>query len=64
MAGFSIRTAGGWQAVRPQSREPIRCAGQVVYVPSAAELIEILELIGRPKDHERANLLRAFPSGV
>ena len=57
MGGFRLATAGGWRAVRPQSRQPFRLAGRELFAPSAAELGGILRAFGRPKDLERLRLL-------
>jgi len=60
MAGFTVNTAEGWRAVCPRSRERHTCVGATFYTPARHELIGILEMIGRPKDRERADLLRAL----
>jgi hypothetical protein len=60
MGGFAVNTAEGWRPLRPRTRAAVRSGGFVFYTPSLAEQIEILELFGRPKDRERAALLRSL----
>ncbi|RAK58531.1 hypothetical protein DJ021_01315 [Phenylobacterium hankyongense] len=62
MAGFQVNGPDGWRPVWPRSRVAVAYAGAALFVPSRAELIAILELFGRPKDHERAALLRSLPA--
>lgn len=58
MAGFHVRTAAGWRPVRPRTRVARRCGEAVLYTPCGEELLQILDLFGRPKDRERARVLR------
>ncbi|GLQ51186.1 hypothetical protein ACFFJT_08275 [Dyella flava] len=59
MGGLELRAAQGWMPVRVHAIEHVACAGVEVPVPSRAEQIRILESFGRPKDLQRAHLLRA-----
>lgn len=61
MGGFSLATPEGWRDVWPATREAIPVSGGTVFIPSADELARLLEAFGRPKDLERARLLRAEP---
>lgn len=57
MAGFEIFSAGAWHPVRPCSRERKTIGEIALFVPSRAEIAEILTLSGRPKDLARLELL-------
>jgi hypothetical protein len=57
--GFGVAADAGWREVSLSTREPVSVAGTQVYVPSAEELVRLLHSFGRPKDLERARLLRA-----
>lgn len=57
MAGFEIFSAGTWHPVYPRSRERKTMEEIALFVPSQAELAEILTLSGRPKDLARLELL-------
>jgi hypothetical protein len=57
MGGFSLAIAGEWCPVLPETRERKTIGGQVLFVPSAAELKAMLLSFGRPKDIDRASLL-------
>jgi hypothetical protein len=54
MAGLQVRQDGQWRRIEPRTREAVRIAGRAIHVPMRPELIEILQLFGRPKDLERA----------
>lgn len=56
MAGFEVRTDDGWRPVRPRTRLAVRS----VFVPTAAEQVEICRLFGRPKDLARIGALEAL----
>lgn len=56
MAGFEVRTGEGWRPVRPRTRLAVRG----VFVPTAAEQVEICRLFGRPKDLARIAALEAL----
>jgi hypothetical protein len=56
-AGLQVRAEEGWIAIAPGTREAVQVEGRTLYVPSRAELIEILRLFGRPKDLARAEAL-------
>jgi hypothetical protein len=57
--GFAVVTDRGWRPVSLSTREPVAVRGATVYVPAAEELIRLLRSFGRPKDLERATLLRS-----
>ena len=57
--GFSFAAKGQWRELSLSTREPVRIAGATVYVPAADELVRVLHSFGRPKDLERARLLRS-----
>lgn len=56
--GFEAKLDGGWRHVTLSSRQPVSIAGAKVYVPSVEELVRLLHSFGRPKDLERALLLK------
>jgi hypothetical protein len=60
MGGLELHTAQGWQRVRIRDVTQIIHAGVEVPIPSPTEQIRILESFGRPKDTQRAALLRAL----
>ncbi len=60
MAGFSHRSFGEWQRVEPATREHFQLRGVRLYIPSRAELGDLLRRFGRPKDVVRANRLAAI----
>ncbi|HZU51636.1 MAG TPA: hypothetical protein VE968_07160 [Sphingomicrobium sp.] len=55
--GFKLARGGTWREVSFSTREPINVGNEIVYVPSAAELVRLLHSFGRMKDLERAKLL-------
>lgn len=57
MTGLKVRTGDDWQAVEPQTRQPISFADVALFVPEKAELIAILHLFGREEDLRRAATL-------
>jgi hypothetical protein len=59
MAGFAVHSGGEWRPIWPQTREQIIASGSIFFVPSRAELSEMLALFGRPKDLARLELLTA-----
>lgn len=59
MAELAVKVGAGWTMLQPKSRVPLRVGETTLYAPDRAELIAILHLFGRPKDLERAALLRA-----
>ena len=59
MAGFHFREGDIWRPVLPQTREVVALSRGTVFVPSREELAEMLTLIGRPKDRQRARVLAA-----
>ena len=56
--GFRVAADGSWRDVSLSTRERVTVAGAHIYVPSAGELVGLLHSFGRPKDLERARLLR------
>lgn len=56
--GFRLFRDGEWRAVAFATRERRTVSGAEVYVPSAEELVRLLHAFGRPKDLERARLLK------
>jgi hypothetical protein len=62
MAGFYVNGPEGWRPVWPRNRVAVGYADTTLFVPSREELIAVLELFDRPKDHERAALLRSLPA--
>jgi len=62
MAGFQVKSGGVWRSVWPRTRVAISWLGATFYTPSRAELLDLLVLFDRPKDRERAELLRALPT--
>jgi hypothetical protein len=57
MGGFQTWTRGAWKRLEPATREPVPIGGQILYIPSRRELIDICRLFGRPKDMARAAAL-------
>ena len=55
--GFSVASAGSWTTVVPATRQSVRLDGIELFVPSADELVQLLQLFGRPKDLARAAAL-------
>lgn len=62
MAGFRVKSNGGWTPVMPKTRVDLAGLGGTWFAPSRAELLDILALFGRAQDRERAELLRALPT--
>jgi hypothetical protein len=58
MGDLMVNTPDGWQGLIPQTRRAISTPAGMVYVPETAEMLAILTLFGRPKDMDRAALLR------
>jgi hypothetical protein len=54
---FQFAGPDGWSRVAPRSREAIAIGNHILFVPSAAELRQLLIGFGRPKDLARARLL-------
>lgn len=59
MSGLEVAGAAGWRLVQPESRVAVEVDDITLYLPSRPELVAILESFGRPKDLERARLLRS-----
>jgi hypothetical protein len=60
MGGLELHEADGWRPVHVDETILVSCAGLPVPIPSIPEQIRILESFGRPKDLQRAALLRAL----
>ena len=60
MAGFCRKDGNAWVRVQPVTRVPIAVVNGVIHVPQRQELEAMFVSFGRPKDHERAALLRAL----
>jgi hypothetical protein len=60
MAGFRVRTAGGWQAILPATRIARSLGSAILYVPAIDELIAHCALFDRPKDRARAAILQRY----
>jgi hypothetical protein len=58
MGGLEVNGPEGWQGLIPQTRRAIATPAGTVYVPEPDEMLDILMLFGRPKDMDRATLLR------
>lgn len=61
MGGLELHETDGWQPVRVSKLVHVTCADISVPVPVLSEQIRILERFARPKDLQRASLLRALP---
>ena len=60
MGGLQLRTAEGWQPVRPGRLVLAGLRGVAVPVPSVDDQIRLFESFGRPKDASPAAALRAL----
>ena len=60
MGGLEVFGADGWQPLHVRETVHVELAGLRVPVPSIAEQIRVLACFGRPKDHQRAALLRVL----
>ncbi|WP_426702638.1 hypothetical protein ACPPVV_06460 [Rhodanobacter sp. Col0626] len=58
MGGLELHGERGWQPVRIDAIVTVDVAGLAVLVPTVAEQIRVLESFGRPKDLQRAALLK------
>jgi hypothetical protein len=63
MGGFHFRRGGEWIGLRPESREAIALPFGVIFAPSLAELIEITQGFGRPKDLIRVQIMEDLTRG-
>lgn len=57
MAGYKICLANEWKPIWPKTRNPVDISGTSLWVPDAAEQIELLRMLNRPKDLERVELI-------
>lgn len=64
MGGLEVFGAAGWQPLHIREIVHVELAGLRVPVPSIAEQLRVLACFGRPKDHQRAALLRALYAQV
>lgn len=60
MGDLELHRGNGWQPVQVHEAASVSVAGFAVPIPSVAEQIRILESFGRPKDLQRAALLKAL----
>lgn len=60
MGGLELHGSDGWKQVRVDDIVQMNCGGIQVPIPSTAEQIRILQSFDRPKDIQRAALLRAL----
>ena len=56
--GFELACGGAWRPVALETRQAVPVGHSRLFVPSAAELVQLLHSFGRPKDLERARLLQ------
>lgn len=61
MGGLELDRGDGWRPVQVHEATSVSVAGFTVPIPTVAEQIRILESFGRPKDLQRAALLRSLP---
>ena len=64
MGGLEVFGADGWQPLHIRVTAHVELAGLRVPVPSIAEQLRVLACFARPKDHQRAPLLRVLPVGA
>ena len=64
MGELELHTEGTWQPVRPGQLVLAGMNGLAIPVPSIGEQIRIVESFGRPKDLQRAGLLKAMAETV
>lgn len=60
LGDFRVKRGDEWVPVWPATRQAVQRGGVMFWTPSVAEMIEICELFGRPKDLKRAAALRAL----
>jgi hypothetical protein len=63
MGGLEVFGDTGWEPVRIGKTMAVDVAGMRVPIPMVEEQIRILESFGRPKDRQRASLLKALHEG-
>ncbi|MGL4405087.1 MAG: hypothetical protein ACRCT6_04950, partial [Notoacmeibacter sp.] len=59
MGNLRVLTNGLWQPLVLQTRIPVSGFGAPLWIPSVEEQISVFELFGRPKDLEKAKILRS-----
>jgi hypothetical protein len=58
MSGLRVKSGDQWKNVELQTRRGLQIDDAIIYLPEPAELRDLFELFGRPKDLERAERLR------
>ena len=57
MAGLSVNVHGNWQNIAPITRQTIKTGNSRIFTPALSELVEILRVFDREKDHHRIALI-------
>lgn len=60
MGGLEVFDDTGWELVKIAEIMTVDVAGMAIPVPAIAEQIRVLESFGRPKDRQRAALLKSL----
>ncbi len=60
MGGLEVSGGAGWEPVRVGEIIAVDVAGLRVPIPAVEEQIRLLERFGRPKDSQRAALLKSL----
>ena len=63
MGGFRFARPDGWHPVSFATRQAVMAGGAQLFIPSAAELQDLLLAFGRPKDVARAAALGRLAAG-
>ncbi|MFI4959620.1 MAG: hypothetical protein ACHP7C_10750 [Lysobacterales bacterium] len=58
MGGLEVFSDGAWKVVAIAETVEVDVDGLNVFIPSTAEQVRVLEIFGRPKDLQRAALLK------
>lgn len=58
MSSLHVKSGDHWKAVDLQTRRALPIDDAMIYLPEPTELADLFELMGRPKDLERAQQLR------
>ena len=59
MGSLEVRSNDAWIGLRIESRLPVSCGPETLFVPSLDDQAAILRLFGRPGDLARAALIKA-----